>query len=132
MQKIDNMTKTLRKLSLVGVAAALIVVAACKKKDPSVLKVFVRSNNNELVNNAQVIIIADINSDPPTPAYVDTVLSNSSGFAQFDMSEYFDGLGKDQTTGYFDILVKIDTRQGEEYVRCRAHNTAVKTVYLQP
>jgi hypothetical protein len=126
------MTKTLRRISLAAVAIALTVVSACHKKDPSLLKVFVRSSNNELVNSAKVIIIADVNSDPPTAAYVDTVLSNTSGFAQFDLSDYFDELGKSQTTGYFDILVKIDSRQGTEYVRARAHNTAVKTVYLQP
>lgn len=126
------MNKTLRKLTFAGLAVMLIMVAACKKKDPSVLKVFVRSANNELITNAKVIIIADVDSDPPTPAYVDTVLTNTSGFAQFEMDEFFDALGKKETTGYFDILVKKDMLQGTEYVRCRAHITAVKTVYLQP
>lgn len=119
-------------MSFVGVAVMILVMSACKKKDPSVLKVFVRSANNELITNAKVVIIADVNSDPPTPAYVDTVLTNTSGFASFEMDEFFDALGKKETTGYFDILVKKDLLQGTEYVRCRAHITAVKTVYLQP
>ena len=126
------MTKTLRNFSLFGLIGLMVVIAGCKKKDPSVLKVFVRSSNNELVSNAKVIIIADVNSEPATPAYVDTIQTNTSGFATFEMEEFFDPMGKKETTGYFDILVKIDVRQGTEYVRVRKYNTAVKTVYLQP
>ena len=126
------MNRTLRKWSFAALAITMIVIGGCKKKDPSVLKVFVRSSSNELVKDAKVVIIADVQSDPPTPAYIDTVLTNTSGFALFEMDEFFDALPKKETTGYFDILVKKDVRQGSEYVRCRAHITSVKTVYLQP
>jgi hypothetical protein len=126
------MNRTLRKWSFAALAITMIVMSGCKKKDPSVLKVFVRSSSNELVSDAKVVIIADEQSDPPTPAYIDTVLTNSSGFALFEMDEFFDALGKKETTGYFDILVKKDVRQGSGYIRCRAHITSVKTVYLQP
>ena len=111
--------------------AILVVMAACKKKDPSVLKVFVRSSNNELVANAKVIIIGDVNSEPATPEYVDTVQTNTSGFAYFDMEEFFNLLGKKETTGYFDVLVKKDTYQGSGYIRCRAHITNVLTVVIE-
>lgn len=126
------MNKTLRKISYVGMIAALFFMSGCKKKDPSVLKVFVRSSNNELVSGAKVVIIADVSSDPPTPAYTDTVLTNSSGFAYFEMDEFFEPLPKKEKTGYFDILAKRETSQGEGYVRCRAYITSVKTVYLEP
>lgn len=126
------MNSTLKKIGFVSLTAMILVLTACKNKDPSVLKVFVRSSNNELVNGAQVIIIADVDSDPPTPAYVDTVLTNSSGFAYFNMDDFFKDLGKKETTGYFDILVKNPPAQGTEYTKCRAHIVNVKTVYLQP
>jgi len=112
--------------------ALLLVISACKNKNPSVLKVFVRSSNNELMANAKVIIIADVNSNPPTPAYVDTVMTNTSGFAYFDLEDFFSGLDKGVTTGYFDIIAKKDVRQGDGYVHCRAHITSVETVYLEP
>ena len=112
--------------------AALFFMSGCKKKDPSVLKVFVRSSNNELVSNAKVVIIADVGSEPPTPAYADTVMTNSSGFAYFEMDEFFAQLPKKEKTGYFDILAKREISQGEGYVRCRAYITSVKTVYLEP
>jgi hypothetical protein len=126
------MNRTMRTLGLLSLSALLLVLNACKNDDPSVLKVFVRSSNNELMSNAKVIIIADVNSDPATPAYVDTVMTNSSGFAYFEMDDFFDGLDKDQTTGYFDIIAKKDVSEGSGYVRARAHIVTVETVYLQP
>lgn len=126
------MNRTMRNLSYMGFLALLLIVSACKNKKPSVLKVFVRSSNNELVQNAKVIIIADVNSNPPTPAYVDTVMTNSSGFAYFAMEEFFDGLEKGKTTGYFDIIAKKDVREASGYVHCRAHITSVETVHLEP
>lgn len=125
------MSKILRKLGFLSIVAMLLVLNSCKNKDPSVMKVFVRSTNNELVANAKVIIIADVNSDPATPAYVDTVLTNSSGFAYFAMDDFFDGLDKGITTGYFDVLVKKDPAQGSGYIRARAHITNVITVIIQ-
>lgn len=124
------MNKLVRKFGFVCMIAILVVMAACKKKDPSVLKVFVRSSDNVLVANAKVIIIGDVNSEPATPEYVDTVQTNTSGFAYFDMEEFFKLLGKKETTGYFDVLVKKDTSQGSGYIRCRAHITNVLTVIL--
>jgi len=126
------MSRTMRNLSYIGMIAMLLVLSACKNKNPSVLKVFVRSSNNELMQNAKVIIIADVNSNPPTPSYVDTVMTNSSGFAYFEMDDFFDGLDKGESTGYFDIIAKKDVRQGSGYVHCRAHITSVETVYLEP
>ncbi|MBI3237232.1 MAG: hypothetical protein HYZ43_00040 [Flavobacteriia bacterium] len=126
------MNKTLRNLTYLAVVGMMLVLSACKNKNPSVLKVFVRSSNNELMENAKVIIVADVNSNPPTPAYVDTVNTNSSGFAYFKMEEFFDGLDKGETTGYFDIIAKKNVSQGSGYVHCRAHITSVETVYLEP
>ena len=126
------MNRTMRNLSYITMIAMMLVFSGCKNKNPSVLKVFVRSSNNELMSNAKVIIIADQDSDPPTPAYVDTVMANTSGFAYFEMDEFFDALGKKETTGYFDIIAKKDLTQGTGYVHCRAHITSVETVYLEP
>lgn len=126
------MTVFIRTLGFVSLTAMLLVLNACKNKDPSVLKVFVRSANNELVSGAKVVIIADPTSNPPTPEYVDTVLTNTSGFAYFEMDEFFDNLEGDESTGYFDILASKNTSYGTEYVRCRAHIVNVKTVYLEP
>jgi hypothetical protein len=108
---------------------ALCVVSSCKNDDPSIIKVFVRSATNELLNGAQVVIIGDVNSNPPTNAYVDTAITNSSGFATIDLVNYFSGTSKD-AAAYFDVLVTKDGKDGAAYVRCKAHITSVETVFL--
>ncbi len=124
------MNKLVRNIGYFSLLSILLVLSSCKK-DPSILKVFVRSTNNELVNNAKVVIIGDVNSDPATPEYVDTVQTNSSGFAYFDMEAFFSKLGKKETTGYFDVLAKKDLEEGSGYIRCRAHITNVLTIYFE-
>lgn len=123
------MNKMIRNIGYFSLISILLVLSSCKK-DPSVLKVFVRSYNNELVKNAKVIIIADKDSDPPTPEYVDTIQTNSSGFAYFDLEDFYSQLGKKETVGYFDVLAKSDTKEGKGYIRCRKHITNVITVNL--
>jgi hypothetical protein len=128
-EKNNTMNKMVRNIGYFSLISILMVLSSCKK-DPSVLKVFVRSYDGQLVGNAKVIIIADVNSDPATPAYVDTVQTNSSGFAYFDMEDFFSKLGKKETTGYFDVLAKNDPKAGTGYIRCRAHITNVLTINL--
>ena len=43
----------------------IIVVASCEPKEPAILKVFVRSSTNQLIQGAKVIVIGDQQSNPP-------------------------------------------------------------------
>ncbi|MDP4797961.1 MAG: hypothetical protein NWR50_03775 [Crocinitomicaceae bacterium] len=109
---------------------AIGILSACKNEDPSVLKIFVRSSSNQLQNGAKVVVIGDVNSNPATLPFVDTLVTNTSGFVTFNMDDYFNKSGENNTTGYFDVIVKQGTSEGTEYVRCRAHITTVETVFL--
>lgn len=109
---------------------SLGLLSSCKNDDPSILKIFVRSSSNALLPGAQVVIIGDVNSNPPTLPYVDTLTTNASGFVEANMADYFTSAGEENTTGYFDVLVSKDGKEGEAYVRCRAHITTVETVFL--
>lgn len=125
----------MNKLKKGSIVSCLFVVlfgllTACKNDDPSIMKVYVRDAGNALVAGAKVVIIGDVNSDPVTFAYVDTVLTNSSGFALFNMDEYFTLAGEENSVGYFDVLVKKNDKEAQTYVRCRAHVTTVETVFL--
>ena len=115
-------------ISLVCLLFLLLTLTNCKKED-SILKVFVRSASNQLINGAKVIVIGDQQSTPPTGAFVDTVFTNSSGFSTISMDNYF--ASADNTTGYFDIIVKYNSKVGIGYSRCRVHSTSVETVYLE-
>lgn len=108
-----------------------IVIVSCKNKEPSIVKIFVRNANNQLISDARVIIIADVNSEPATPAYVDTVLTNNGGFASFNLQPLFDTYSKDDDKlAFFDIIVKFDGKQANGEIRSRAHVTAVETIIL--
>jgi len=115
-------------ISLVCLLFVMLTLTNCKKEE-SILKVFVRSASNQLINGAKVIVIGDQQSTPPTGAFVDTVFTNSSGFSTISMDNYF--ASADNTTGYFDIIVKYNSKVGIGYSRCRVHSTSVETVYLE-
>ncbi len=124
---IIMMKKILFGISILFIA---VIVGSCKSKDPAILKVFVRSSSNQLMNGAKVVVIGDQQSNPATLDFVDTSYTNSSGFTVIDMDQYFDVSGPDNTTGYFDIVVKHNTKTAEGYTRCRVHTTSVETIYL--
>lgn len=113
-------------------AFSTIIILSCEPKDPAVLKVFVRSSTNQLIGGAKVIVIGDQQSNPPTQDFVDTSITNSSGFTAVDMDQYFDLYrdGDENTTGYFDIIVKHNNKVASGQTRCRIHTTSVETIYL--
>ena len=105
---------------------------SCKNKNPSVAKIFIRSASNQLVPGAKVIIVGDVNSNPETKQYVDTLITNESGFVEFYLNPHFELGGEDYEIAYFDIIVKSTVSgEGDGYIRTRIHNTAVETVYIQ-
>lgn len=115
-------------ISLVCLLFVLLTLTNCKKEE-SVLKVFVRSASNQLINGAMVVAIGDQQSTPPTGEFVDTAYTNSSGFTTINLEDYF--TSSDNTTGYFDIIVKYNLKVGSGYSRCRVHSTSVETIYLE-
>lgn len=108
----------------------LFILGSCEPKDPAVIKVFVRSSSNQLIDGAKVIIIGDMQSEPATLEWVDTTYTNSSGFTSFDMDPYFATSGENGKTGYFDIIVKYNNKTAYGYTRAKVHTTAVETIYL--
>lgn len=120
--------KKLLRFSLMLCAGLMLLTFASCKKDPSVLKVYVRSASNQLLPGARVVIVGDIYSNPPTREYVDTIISNSTGYAMFNMDEYFGEKPEKGEVGYFDIIVKIDNKVATGRARVRANITNVETV----
>ena len=120
----------MKKLFLLTVLFSALLITSCRPKDPAILKVFVRSSTNQLVNGAKVVVIGDQQSNPATLEFVDTSYTNSSGFTTVDMDQYFDTSGEENTTGYFDILVKSNNKEATGYTRCRINTTSVETIYL--
>lgn len=111
----------------------IILFSSCGEKDPSVAKVFVRNYNGQLISDATVILVGDKDSEPATLSFTDTLTTNASGFASFDLSSHFEEYTKDQEkVGYFDVLVKYENEEtwSEDQLKARAHITSTLTVHL--
>ncbi len=117
-----------RFFTLLLICTALFSLNACKK-DPAVAKIFVRSENNQLMTDARVVIIADRINNESNVEYVDTLFTNSTGYVEFFLNDYFSQTGS-VTVGTFDILCEKGNNRGTGIIRCRANNTAVETVFI--
>jgi len=110
---------------LIGVS-----VTSCKKEAPSRAKVYVRSASNELMSESRVVIIADILTNESTVSYVDTLYTNSSGFADFDLGNYYSQIEKSVKIATFDVICNSEGNEGTGTIRTRVHTTAVETIRL--
>lgn len=127
--------KQISKYSLLFIGALFLlnlVLTSCESKEPSVLRVFVRDENNDLLPKAKVIIIGDTKSSPETMDYVDTLFSDAQGIAEFNMDAFYEASGKKVHSGYFDILVKYLNKQTTGYTRVKEHVISVETVRFEP
>lgn len=125
---MNTTTKIFTLLALT--ALSLGFLQSCKNKEPSIVKIYVRTGSNAIAAGVKVILIGDQNSTPKTNPFVDTLVTNESGFAEFNMADHFSEGDKDYEVGYFDIIAKTATKEGIGSVRARVHTTAVETVFI--
>lgn len=104
---------------------------ACKSKDPSILKIYVRSSNNILTPDAKVRLVGDIGEG--TPEFFKETTSNGSGEAFFNLDELFDKHdGENNDVAYFTLYAKDSADlYTTKKVRARVHLTSVETIYLE-
>jgi hypothetical protein len=109
---------------------AVVLISACNNDDPSVLKVFVRSNSNVLTPNATVRIVGDISEG--TPEYFDERKTNSQGIAFFDLEEHFDAYSKgDDKVAYYTVYARDTSAQFTKgNARAKAHITSTEKIIL--
>ncbi|MCE3294761.1 MAG: hypothetical protein K0R65_475 [Crocinitomicaceae bacterium] len=127
--------KQISKHALLFLAALMVLnftLSSCESKDPSVLKVFVHDESANLLPKAQVIIIGDTESNPPTIDYVDTFYTDNLGVAVFNLEDFFAASGKTVQSGYFDILVKYQNKEATGRIRVKKHITSVQSIYFEP
>lgn len=109
---------------------SVLFMSGCAEKDPSILKIFVRSNANILTPDAYVRIVGDVNKD--TPEFLAEGKTNESGVATFKLDELFDEYGKkDDKIAYFTVYAK-DT--AEFYTlgsaRAKQYLTSTETINI--
>jgi hypothetical protein len=126
--------------NIIGVFAILIgflTILGCKEK-PSILRVYVRTSDNNLLSkglNAKVVISSDPNSTPPTAKYSDAQMTNDASFAEFNLDGFFATqratYGDTTREGNFKINVRIDELEGDTTVRTTYKTTSVQTIYIK-
>ncbi len=114
-----------------------LVFVGCKEK-PSLLRVYVRKNDNNLLDKglyAKVLLSSDANSTPPTTKFSDSKMTNDASFAEFNLDAFFAthiaAYGDSVRSGYFKINVKLDEIEGDTTVRVTYKTTSVQTIYLK-
>lgn len=125
-------------LSLFTIILALsTMVVSCKEK-PSLLRVYVRKNDNNLLDKglyAKVLISSDANSNPPTSKFSDTKMTNDASYAEFNLDAFFAtqiaAYGDSVRSGYFKVNVNLDEIEGDTSVRVTYKTTSVQTIYLK-
>jgi len=114
-----------------------LVFVGCKEK-PSLLRVYVRKNDNNLLDKglyAKVLVSSDANSTPPTTKFSDSKMTNDASFAEFNLDAFFAthiaAYGDSVRSGYLKINVKLDEIEGDTTVRVTYKTTSVQTIYLK-
>jgi hypothetical protein len=114
-----------------------LVFVGCKEK-PSLLRVYVRKSDNNLLDKglyAKVLLSSDANSNPPTTKFSDSKMTNDASFAEFNLDAFFAthiaAYGDSVRSGYFKINVKLDEIEGDTTVRVTYKTTSVQTIYLK-
>ena len=112
------------------VIACISMTFGCKPKDPSMLKIYVRNYNNALEVEADVLIVL---KSETLPEYYLNGITNDSGFASFNLDEFFSQFSSDQDkVADFKVYATSKTnKQGDIMVRPRAHITSSSTINLE-
>lgn len=116
---------------IITVLIALIscFITSCRKPHPSVAKIFVRNSFKELLIGVDVMIVAEADSVPALDAVAKT---NSSGYASFNLDDYFAQFSVESTKAA-DFKIYLDKDGNLVNVgdfRARANTTAVQTVFF--
>lgn len=125
-----NMKTITSKIAFLILILSVAFVQSCKDKAPSVAKIFVRSQSNELLAEARVVLIAAIDDNESETEYVDTLMTNSSGFAEFNLQDYYSKVGKSISVATFDVICRKSGQEGIGRIRTRVHTTAVETIRI--
>lgn len=106
------------------------LIFACKSKDPSILKVYVKSNNFILTPDATVRLVGDISEG--TPEYYEEKKTDGSGVVNFNLDDLFSSIDKEQSgRAYFTLYAKDSADVfTTKKVSAKIYLTSVETIIL--
>ncbi len=114
-------------LLLVGL---LLSMNACQDDTPSLVKIYIRTADGNIMSEVDVRLIADqVNS----PAHSDKQFTNQAGYALFNLDIYFAANFEKREAKAADFIVYVRTDEGLKLVgdlRARGNQTTEATFLL--
>jgi len=97
------------KFNLVILLSSLsFLFFGCQSDEPSVLKIYVRSNNFILTEDATVRIVGDLSQG--TPEFFEETTTDASGVAYFELDDFFSSYDKNiDPVAHFTLYAKDTT-----------------------
>jgi hypothetical protein len=123
------MKKSIYIIALIGFL--VLVTNSCVKKEDTIAKIEVRDENNNLVEQAMVVLHGTSTCNCPSQVVVyDTAYTNAAGIATFNYNEIYQ-LGQ-AGVAVLDIEAYKGNRQGQGIIKIEAEKTNEETVIIQP
>lgn len=122
----------MKKSFILFFAASLsLLMVSCRKKKDTIANIYVRDENNAVVNNAMVILYGTNTAGTPQQVAVfDTAYSNSSGLASFNYNDLYQ-LGQ-AGVAVLDIKAQKQNKSGQGIIKIEAEKENEETVFIQP
>lgn len=112
-------------------SSSLFLFTGCEDRDPSILKIFIRNENKNILSGIDVRIVADLYS---TPKHNDKGETNQAGYALFNLDDFFESNFEPKEAKVGDFKVYIQRQEGLELVgdvRVRGYQTTEETFILK-
>lgn len=118
-------------ISLLFVIASVFLFSSCEDRDPSLLKIYIRDANKNIISGMDVRIVALVAN---YPAHNDKANTNQAGYALFNLDDYFETNFEPKEAKVADFRVYVQRGSGLELkgdVRVRGYQTTEETFILE-
>ena len=110
---------------------ATVAVSGCRKKKDTIANVYVKDDNNILVDQARVVLYGTNTAGTPQQVAVfDTSYTNVEGMATFNYNDIYQ-LGQ-AGVAVLDIKAQKLNKIGQGIIKIEAETTNEETVFIQP
>ncbi len=110
---------------------ATVAVSGCRKKKDTIANIYVKDDNNLLVDQAMVVLYGTNTAGTPQQVAVfDTAYTNVEGMATFNYNDIYQ-LGQ-AGVAVLDIKAQKLNKIGQGTIKIEAETTNEETVFIQP
>ena len=110
---------------------ASVAVSGCRKKKDTIANIYVKDDNNLLVDQAMVVLYGTNTAGTPQQVAVfDTAYTNVEGMATFNYNNIYQ-LGQ-AGVAVLDIKAQKLNKIGQGIIKIEAETTNEETVFIQP